>query len=479
MHEQATSPIRSDDVVRRSWWCRVGKCPPLALAVASLALAAVTAGCGSDVVDPPAAGTDPDPTVAPTVDQPVDQTVAQPVDGGGVVAEPFMTGADMLRHIDDFALLNGRRVGVILNQASTVDGESLLDVLVAAPSVDVVAAFAPEHGIRGTAAAGALVADTTDPTTGVPVYSLYGEQRAPSEDALAEVDVLVFDLQDVGARPYTYISTMGLAMQAAAEAGKGFVVLDRPNPLGGDVLDGPVLDPANASFVGRYPIPLVHGLTVGELALMIAGEVWLSGVDSLQLHVVPMQGWSRADRWPDVERPWIPPSPGLPTAEAAAVYPGTVLFEATSMSVGRGTDEPFTTIGAPWVDGLLLAQRLNELGLPGVRFEPVVMAPVPSESDPDPPFVGEEIGGVRVVVEDGTFRPVETGVHLLVEADAHAADRGAGELVVRPEWLDLLAGTDALRLGLAAGQTAEQLLAAWPDDLTAFDQQRQPYLLYD
>ena len=442
------------------------------IAIVGVGCAGGDGGEAEDPANPISSGTAATAT-APSADDEAART-----DDEAVGERAVMVGAEVLQR-DGFALLAGQRVGVILNQASTVGDASLLDALVAAPEVEVVAAFGPEHGVRGAAPAGAAVEDSIDPATGVPVYSLYGEQRSPPAEVLATLDVLVFDLQDVGARPYTYIATMGLAMQAAADAGVAFVVLDRPNPLGGEVLAGPVLDARFGSFVGPYPIPFVHGLTVGELALFLRGEGAVDGVESLDLEVVPLEGWRRAERWSDGERAWVPPSPSLPTPTAAEVYPGTVLFEATSMSVGRGTDEPFTTVGAPWVDGEALAQRLTELGLPGVRFEPTVLSPMASEAVPDPPFAGERVGGVRVVPLDRSFLPFETGVHLLVEAQRHAEQQGAGQIVERPDFLDLLAGTDELRLGLAGAESGDELLAGWSDELAAFDQVRQPYLLYD
>ncbi len=385
---------------------------------------------------------------------------------------------------DGFSRFRGQRVGVILNVASVVDGRSLLDALTAAEGVDVAAAFAPEHGVRGDAPAGALVGDTVDAATGVPVHSLYGERRAPTPDQLAGLDVLVFDLQDVGARPYTYVSTMGLSMQAAARAGVPFVVLDRPNPLSGTGpagggVEGWALDPALTSFVGRYPIPLVHGLTAGELARMIQGEGWLDGLAGLRLDVVPMSGWGRNQRWADTGRAWVPPSPGLPSAETAAVYPGTVLFEATSVSVGRGTGEPFSVVGAPWVDGPAAAGTLNARGLPGVRFEPATFTPAPTPAVPDPPLAGQSLGGVRVVVTDPeAVRPVALGVHLLDVFGAQARAAGEPGFVARPATLDALAGTDRLRRALAAGTPAADIVAAWADEDAAFDRLRQPYLLY-
>ncbi|MEZ5412599.1 MAG: DUF1343 domain-containing protein [Acidimicrobiales bacterium] len=405
--------------------------------------------------------------------------------GGGttVAPEPVRVGAEVAA-ADGFQRFRGQRLGVILNVASVVDGRSLLDVLATTEGVDVVAAFAPEHGVRGDAPAGAPVGDTVDPATGVTVHSLYGDRRAPGPAQLAGLDGLVFDLQDVGARPYTYLSTMGLAMQAAARAGVPFVVLDRPNPLGGTGaaeggVEGWVLEAPFASFVGQYPVPLVHGLTAGELARMIQGEGWLDGLDGLQLDVVPMAGWHRSQRWADTGRAWIPPSPGLPSPATAAVYPGTVLFEATSASVGRGTDEPFSVVGAPWIDGPAAAATLNTRGLPGVRFEAVTFAPAPTPAVPDPPLAGRTVGGVRVVVTDpAAVRPVALGVHLLDVVGAQARAAGETGFVARPATLDALAGTDRLRLALAAGTPAADIVAAWTDEVNAFDQLRQPYLLY-
>lgn len=429
-------------------------------------VATVTAGAPADVTVPDATGTAADPSAAPA---------STPV--------PVRVGAEVAA-ADGFQRFRGQRVGVILNVASVVDGRSLLDVLAAADGVEVVAAFAPEHGVRGDAPAGALVDDTVDAATGVTVHSLYGDRRAPSPEQLAGLDVLVFDLQDVGARPYTYVSTMGLAMQAAARAGVRFAVLDRPNPLGGagpagGGVEGWVLDPSFASFVGRYPVPLVHGLTAGELARMIQGEGWLDGLSDLALDVVAMTGWNRDQRWPDTGRAWVPPSPALPSAGTAALYPGTVLFEATSASVGRGTGEPFSLLGAPWVDGPAAAEALNARGLPGVRFEAVTFTPRPTPAVPDPPLAGQTLGGVRVVVTDGAaVHPVALGVHLLEVFGAQARAAGETGFVARPDTLDALAGTDRLRLALAAGTPAADIVAAWESEDAAFDQLRQPYLLY-
>ena len=397
---------------------------------------------------------------------------------GDVARDEYRSGAEMLV-AGDFAQLPGPRIGVVLNAASTVHGEPLLDVLARSDRIELVSAFAPEHGVRSDLPAGARVADGSDAATGVAVHSLYGETRRPTTDQLAGLDALVFDLQDVGTRPYTYIATMGYAMQAAAEASIPFVVLDRPNPLGGRLVEGPTLTDEQASFVGLYPVPLVHGLTTGELAAAIVGEGWLSGLGDLDLRVVELHGWHRDTAWNDLRRPWIPTSPSLPTVASVTTYPGTVLFEATSLSLGRGTEQPFQVVGAPWVDADRLAAALGDARLPGVRFEATTFVPRPSVSVPDPPHDGLTVSGVRLVVTDTSFRPVVTAVHLLVALRDLAAETGEPSIVSSPELLDRLAGTSALRIGLEEGRTADEIVDAWRADAEAFERVRQAYLRYD
>ena len=268
------------------------------------------------------------------------------------------TGAEVLVR-SGYAALAGKRVGLVTNQTGLVGGEHLADLLATAPAVKLGAILAPEHGFRGEIEAGAKVGDAIDARTDVTVFSLYGATRKPTPAMLRGVDVLVFDIQDIGTRFYTYISTMGLAMQAAAAARIPFVVLDRPNPLGGDYVSGFVLEPALASFVGQYPIPIAHGMTVGELARAIKGERWLGGLDNLHLTVVEMRGWRRSMRWPDLQRPWVVTSPNIPTFEAALVYPGMGLVGEAMVNEGRGTPTPFSLLGAPWLDGARLADRLE------------------------------------------------------------------------------------------------------------------------
>lgn len=389
------------------------------------------------------------------------------------------TGAQELAR-EDFARFEGQRVGLVVNHTARIDSAHLIDRMHAAPGVTVGALFGPEHGLRGTADAGEEVADGRDERTGAPVYSLYGETRKPTPAMLEDLDALVFDIQDIGARFYTYISTMGLAMQAAAEAGLPFYVLDRPNPLGGDYVSGFVLEDGLESFVGRYPIPVAHGLTVGELAQMIQGEGLMDGLEDLDLRVVLMTGWTRATPWSDTGLPWVAPSPNIPRVETALVYPGTCFFEATAASEGRGTRDPFVLVGAPWADGQALADTLNARALPGVRFEAASFTPRSIEGmSSSPKLEGTAVEGVRHVVTDaGAYRPVEAGVHVLHAFYQQSLAHGA-ELVSRPEWMDKLAGTPRLRRMLTDGARPEAIAAAWQDEVSAFRERRQPYLLYD
>jgi uncharacterized protein YbbC (DUF1343 family) len=361
-----------------------------------------------------------------------------------------------------------------------VDTVHLIDLMHGAPGVTLAALFGPEHGLRGDADAGEKIDDGRDVRTGAPVYSLYGDTRKPSPEMLAGLDVLVFDIQDIGARFYTYISTMGLAMQAAAEAGIPFVVLDRPNPLGGDHVSGFVLEPEFTSFVGQFRIPVMHGLTVGELARLIQGEGLLPGLDALQLDVVPMEGWSRAMRWPDTGLPWIPTSPNIPDFETALIYPGACYFEGTSASEGRGTRSPFKLLGAPWADATALAEALNAKGLPGVQFGTSTFTPRSIEGmSSNPKLEDTELRGIRHIVTDAAaLRPVETGRHVL-HTFYYQAPPDERDGFLQRRWLGRLAGTDRLFDLLTRGATPEDIIAAWQDEVAAFEAQRRPYLLYE
>ena len=329
--------------------------------------------------------------------------VAQSLSNHSVIA----TGADVLLR-SGFAALDGKRVGLITNQTGRVGDRHLVDLIAEAENVRLTAIFAPEHGFRGSVEAGEKVADRIDKKTGVEVHSLYGATRKPTPAMLRDVDVLVFDIQDIGVRFYTYISTMGLAMQAAAAQRIPFLVLDRPNPLGGHYVSGFVLNSRYTSFVGQYPIPIAHGLTVGELALMIKGEGWLSGLDELDLVIGKMEGWRRDMRWPDFVREWVATSPNIPSYESALLYPGIGIVGETAVNEGRGTEAPFTRFGAPWLDAEEMARRMMSLGLPGVRFEAMVYTPRSIAGvATNPRYLNERVKAVRVIVTDtGAVTPL-------------------------------------------------------------------------
>lgn len=387
------------------------------------------------------------------------------------------TGADVLAG-SSFDHLAGKTVGLIVNHTALVDGEHLINLMHAAPNVTVGAIFGPEHGLRGTAEDGEAVADGVDRLTGAPVFSLYGSARKPTPAMLEGLDVLVFDIQDVGARFYTYISTMGLAMQAAAEVGLPFVVLDRPNPLSGAYASGFILEPEQRSFVGQFEIPIAHGLTIGELATMIKGENLLPELENLVLEVIPMEGWKRDMQWPDTGRPWVPASPNIPHFETALAYPGTCFFEATSASEGRGTPQPFLQVGTTAVDGNRIAALLNEKSLPGVRFEGVEFTPgeLPG-MESAPKLNGEKIIGLGITVADHkSYLPVEVGIHIL-HAYYHAAP-SAEDFLTRPQWLARLSGTPKLLEMLRSSTTPEAIIASWQEEVAAFVQRSQPYHLY-
>ncbi len=477
------SPRPIPSLGRRLWPAR-----PSALAVGLLSCLLVASGCGSSS-DPMVGAVNSTVRSEPVTGRDAPASSTAGLDTAGATstsiapsAEPttstngaraetatgrsgVTTGAAVL--VDGgLQPLLGRRVGLIANRASTVGGERLIDILARHPEVDLAALFAPEHGVEAAEAAGATVLDGVDTATGVPVQSLYDDDRAPDAEVLAGLDILVFDLQDVGARFYTYVSTLGLAMQAAAEAGVPVLVLDRPNPLGGDRPDGPTLVDEQRSFVGLYPVPALPGLTVGELALAIRGEGWIEGLDRLELDVIEAQGWERSQRWPDTGLAWTAPSPGLPRAELAQLYPATVLLEATTVSFGRGTDRPFGQFGAAWLDAEAMVERLDASGLAGFAFEPVKYA------DEE----GAVVHGVRLTVTDpAVARPMAAGVHIVHHLLALAGD----EVVIdRPDFFDLLAGTGSLRRDLAAGEDPAAIVESWSTDLDAWETIRAPYLRY-
>ena len=352
--------------------------------------------------------------------------------------------------------------------------------MVAAPGVKLSKILAPEHGFRGAIEAGAKVANERDPATGVPVLSLYGATRKPTPAMLSDLDVLVFDIQDIGVRFYTYISTMGLAMQAAAEARIPFIVLDRPNPLGGAYVAGFVLEPAYRSFVGQYSIPIVHGMTVGELAQMIKGEALLDGLKGLDLQAVKVEGWRREMRWPAIKRSWVATSPNIPSYESALVYPGIGVVGELEVSEGRGTPMPFQVFGAPWLDAAALSARLNALKLPGVAFEVTRLRPksIPNVAA-NPRFAGRSFAGVRIRITDvDAVAPLELGMHALGLITAEARAKRTQPLYANARMFNQIAGTSRLRTLLDQGAGGAAIIDAWQKEASSFRQRRQPYLLY-
>lgn len=388
-----------------------------------------------------------------------------------------MVGADILvkQHL---GLLAGKRVGVITNQTGILsNGQHLVDALLE-QGVSVVALFGPEHGIRGEVPDGVSIRDGMDTRTNIPVYSLYGKVRKPTAQMLQDVDVLVFDVQTVDARFYTFISTMMLSMEAAVDRGIQFIVLDRPNPTRGFVADGPVREDRLRSFISLPPIPITSGMTIGELATMINEEGWLAGGKKVDLTVIRMEGWKRSMWLDETELKWVRPSPNMKSLETAIVYPGAALIEGTAnVSEGRGTDRPFEYIGAPWIDGHALAERLNSYSFPGVSFEPIEFTPHPEEGRvPAVKLQGERCHGVYIHVTDrDSFRPVPIGITLLYVLKAEYRDR----IQWRTSYLDRLVGSSEVRKLLDARKPVEEILRLWEEEIGEFAEIRARYLAYE
>ena len=371
---------------------------------------------------------------------------------------------------DSLHLVKGKRVGLITN-ASGRDrkGTSTIDVLYRTPGVSLVALFGPEHGLRGVAEAGVAVANSIDSATGIPIHSLYGAIRVPTAEMLDAVDVLVYDIQDVGARVYTYQWTMVLAAEAAKKAGKKFIVLDRPNPIRADIFEGNLLNPAFSSFVGLYPVPGRYGFTPGELLRYLVGT---KRIDA-DIAVVPMSGYRRSMWWEATGIPWINPSPNLRTMDATILYPGTVFFEGTSVAEGRGTEDPFRIVGASWMtDAAAIAADLNSKKLPGVRF----VATTRTLAVGARKFPGETIPMIEIFVTDrNKVNATEVGVHML-RAIYRPHPR---EFTWRLPQIDRLAGTDELRKAVEQEGGIERLLAQWKKEAAAFEVEARPFLIYN
>jgi uncharacterized protein YbbC (DUF1343 family) len=364
--------------------------------------------------------------------------------------------------------LRGKRIGLITNHSAiSRDGRQAIDLIAGHPDVKLTALFAPEHGIRGTVAAGDRIEDERDSKTGLPIYSLYKtEDRGPADSMLANVDALVYDLQEVGGRTWTYVSTMALSMQAAKRKGIPFVVLDRPNPIGGEIVEGAPLDPQFKSFVGMYPIPARHGMTVGELATLFNSRFGIGA----NLTVIQAANWKRSQWFEDTGLRWVNPSPNLRSPNALKNYPGTVYFEGTNLTEGRGTERPFEQIGAPWLNAAEVARVMNARALPGIRFEAITMAVEPTAAK----HKGLTIPGIRFQITDrATYRPVRTALLVIDEIRRqHMADF---------RWtatIDRLTGTNRVKQAIEAG-TLANILAEWDREAAAFREGTRSLMLYE
>jgi uncharacterized protein YbbC (DUF1343 family) len=374
-------------------------------------------------------------------------------------------------------MIAGARVGAVVHPASVLPSlQQTADALLAEKSIHLVSLFGPQHGARGEKQDNMVESHFyLDTDVNLPVHSLYGETRQPTEEMLSDLDVLIFDLQDVGTRVYTFIHTMAYCMQACADYGKTMVVLDRPNPINGDRVEGNLLDPEFSSFVGLYPLPMRHGMTVGELALLYNTEFGIG----CHLSVVPAQGWRRHQWFDQTGLPWVMPSPNLPTLDSATVYPGMVLVEGTTISEGRGTTRPFELVGAPYIKAHSLASRLNEMRLPGVFFRPVHFEPTFQK------FARMTCGGVQVHVRNrDLFEPFLTGIAVISAIKALCPDsfewrQPPYEYELRRIPIEILCGGGRIPRQIEAGTPVEEIRQGWQDDVVRFLTLRKPYLLYD
>ena len=395
-----------------------------------------------------------------------------------------------LANLPDF--VKGKRIGLLTNPTGVgVDLRSTAELLKALPAIRLAALYGPEHGVRGNAQAGEYVPFYLDDKFGIPVFSLYGQSMKPdpgmlkkideymrsfdTKDAgklpetamVKDIDVLIYDIQDVGTRVYTYVATMAYAMQACAESGIEFVVLDRPNPINGLDMEGPILEyPAYSSFVGLYPIPLRHGMTIGELARLFNDRFLAK---KARLTVVPAQGWKRGMWYDETGLPWVIPSPNMPTLATATVYPGQVFFEGTNLSEGRGTTKPFELFGAPWIDGFDLARVLKGLGLPGVLFREAWFTPTFSK------FAGLPCGGCQIhILDRNAYRPLATALHVIKTIRGLYPDK----FEFHKDYFDKIMGTARVREALERGEAIPAIVESFKDGLAEFEKLRRPYLLY-
>lgn len=386
-------------------------------------------------------------------------------------------GIDFLQE-QRFAALRGKRVGLLSNP-SGVDRElrGTWEILWEAPDVKLTTLFGPEHGFVATAPDMLHVESGREPRSGLPIHSLFDPDGEPDAGPMSDLDAVVCDIQDVGARFYTYIWTMAALLELAGRTDLEIIVLDRPNPLGGEVVAGPLLEPGLASFAGRRPIPIQHGMTIGELAGML-NQRW--SPTPARLTVIPCAGWTRAMTWDQTGLAWTPPSPAIPHLSTVRHYPGACLLEGTNLSEGCGTALPFEVAGAPWIDGHYLARRLNQNGWPGVRFRPHAFRPAANNC------AGQECYGVQAHIRDHlAFRPIETWLGVIREIRMLNPDHFAwrppnapGTIASRFHHFDHLVGNHQVRERIDAGASLPRLIDGWDEDVRAFSELRRPYLLY-
>lgn len=421
----------------------------------------------------------PSPPALPGSGQPGEHAEHQQTLGvQDVLQEPVTvyTGLDVLEKMN-FEPLVGQNVGVVTNHtAVNRNKQHVVDLLYAATDIHVQAIFAPEHGFRGDRAAGDAIGSGFDAKTGIPIHSLYGARRAPDPETLDGIDVLIFDIQDVGARFYTYISTMGYVLEAGAKFDIPVMILDRPNPIG-RAINGNILNDGYESFVGRYRIPIRYGLTIGELARLIVGENLIPDLESLELHVVECQGWTGELFWSATDLEWTPPSPNMQTTNQTLTYPGLCLLEGVNINEGRGTAYPFEYLGAPYIDGKTLAHKLNSADLKGFSLKPITYVPVDLPGVAmNPLFEDQEVSGVQVVVTDpANFKAIDFMIYLL----AYTRDLYPDSFGWRSSrGVDRLWGGPELREMIDAGSTAEEIIESYQEELRAFSTIRAQYLIY-
>ncbi len=394
---------------------------------------------------------------------------------GSCARERVKTGDEVL--VDKYLnMIKGKTVGIITNQSGRLqNGKSIIDVLAKEPGIKVVALFSPEHGIRGKASAGEGVSGSIDRKTGLPIYSLYGKTKKPTARMLKGIDVLLYDIQDVGTRFYTYISTLDYCLQAAAAQHIEFIVLDRPDMLRSNLVEGPVLVDSLRSFIGIQPIPSVYGMTPGEFATMINDAGMLEGGVKADLKVIKMEHYRRSMWYDQTGLKWITPSPNLPDMNAVEVYPGNVLIEATNVSEGRGTKHPFEVIGAPYINSRELVSLLNEQHIAGVAFKADTFTPRPYPWAIKPKYQGEVCHGIKITVtERNVLKPVEMGITIVWAIRKLYPDK----FKFIPSYFDLLAGTTTVRTMLEEGKTPSEISASWKEGLERFEKLREKYLLY-